>query len=438
MFRSQIKDSHGATYKVYIACLILGFALLGILAVTHSAIATLCYLLLVLSSLNYWIGRDVLYPAFVFCVIWLVAATLFLLCPVEIDPLSRNACGLLAFGALCFSFGSVIGNRPLVNGQRPWFAESATNPQPRRLLLLYSCLTVPLFVHDTIRLAGGFSFSQQFIISARDALLASSSPGESLYSNKVVSTAPMISILCAWIFLMEDRSRLIKGIAVAIVFVMCILSTGRSMLLQFIVGWVVIAFCRSRNRSLAAMRRKGAAVGISAVVLLTLITLVTKHETQGQDALQAAGTLTVEYIAGPIAAFDYGVHNVKKMDQRNDPHGPFVEVPFATNVYTFYQNYYIRAGGFGCFLLALLIGVVHGRVFYACTHGNRFALFIMAYLDYALVLSIFTDAYSLLLRHVEVIGYAVLYFGILRKLPRVRFADWGSTQTDHFVAQRAR
>ena len=406
-----------------IAVLAYGFAATACacIAFVISPIAVLCYFLSLLTVINYWMSRDVLYPAFVFCAIWLIAATVYLLCPFEIDPLTWTSCAFFAFGALCFSLGCILGDRALITNRNSWFTQKTTNSLPRRLLLIYSCLTLPLFLRDTIRLAGGFSFSPQFIISVRDAIMTTTSRGETLFSSKLVSTAPMVSILCAWLFLMEDKSRILKGIAVAIVFMMCLLSTGRSMFLQFFVGWFVIAFLRAQDRSFAAMKKKGLVVIMSVVAFLTVMTLITKHATQGDNAIQVAGTMTVEYIAGPLAAFNYEIYHVSEMSQYEGEiaHGSVASVPFPVNVYTLYQNYYMAWGAIGCFLVVLVVGFVHGRLFYASIHGNRVAVFFMVYLYYAIALSIFTDAYSNAVRHVEVIGYAICYFWLLRKLPQV-------------------
>ncbi|HWE86991.1 MAG TPA: O-antigen polymerase [Terracidiphilus sp.] len=367
-----------------------------------------------------------LHPAFLFCGLWCSVAVLYLFCPVTIDSLSWSACALCAGGAFCFSLGCVLGNRGVVRNRALWFVHRTTNPQPRRILLVYSLFTLPLFVRDTARMAGGFAFSAQFIISARDALIAAP-PGQTAYSNMMVSTAPMISILCAWLFLMEEDSRVLKSVAVVQVLIMCLLSTGRNMLLQFLVGWAVIAFLRVPNRNILAIKGRGVAIVLGVVTLLTVITLVTKRETQGGDAVQVAGDLTVEYIAGPLAALSFGMDHVGNMTQGTDPHGPVVNVPFPTNVYTFYQNYYIVSGVTGCLLVAFLIGAVNGGIFHAAICGNRVAAFFMAYIYYALALSIFSDAYGLVLRHVEVIAYAALYFGVLRWLPPVLLRESGAT-----------
>jgi oligosaccharide repeat unit polymerase len=411
----------GRPINYSITVLVYGFAVpaCACIAFAISPIAVMCYLLSLLTVINYRMSRDVLYPAFVFCAIWLIAATVYLLCPFEIDPLTWTTCAFFVFGALCFSLGCILGDRALITNRNRWFIQETTNSLPRRLLLIYSCLTLPLFVRDTIRLAGGFSFSPQFIISARDAIIATNISGEARYSSMLVSTAPMVSILCAWLLLIEDKSRILKGIAVTVVFIMCLLSTGRNMFLQFLIGWIVIVFLRAQDRSFAAMKKKGLVVLISVVALLSVLSLITKQATQGDNALQVTGTMTVEYIAGPLAAFNFEMNHFSEMYQGDDQSKSFVRVPFPTNVFTFYQDYYTNWGASGCFLALLVVGFVHGRLFYTSIHGNRVAVLFMIYLYYALALSIFSDAYSLASRHVEVIGYAVFYFWVLRNIPRV-------------------
>ena len=417
MFRPGSKEKRARTDVFAQALLVCALLSLGTIAAIQSPIAALFTILLFLLVVNYWLSRDVLYPAFVFCSIWLIATGVHIVSPIVIDPPSWSAVAIFVGGAGAFTIGCAVGNRPLIRNQASWVAQTI-NPQPRRLLLLYSILTLPLFFLDTVRLAGGFSLSSQFMISARDALIDAPA-NQPPYSNKIISSAPIVSILCAWLFLMEEESRIFKSIAVILALSMCVLGTGRNMLLQFLVGWLVIAFFRSPNRSLGFVKGKAIALVLVVVALLMSVSLITKRETQDADALRAARDIAITDIAESIPAFSYGMTHPDVLRQGDSAHGTFVSVPLPTNVYTFYQNVYLRSGALGCLSMSFLVGLAHGVLFSAARRGNRVALFCLAYLFYALALSIFTDAYGLILRHVEVIAYAICYFGFLRQLPRM-------------------
>jgi oligosaccharide repeat unit polymerase len=381
-----------------------------------SPLAVLTIILLMLTILNYWISKDVLYPGFLFCLIWLSAASGYLLYPGEINPLGWRAAGTFIAGAMFLSIGCILGNRPLFRRSIPDFhAIRSTSATFGLLLLAYVAIICPFFFLDTVRLAGGFEWSPLFFIRARDAIVevhrASDTPA---YSNRILSTAPMTAILATWILMLGNHSRLTKVTCTAIALFMSILTTGRTGLLQLLCGCAVIILLRMRDRSFTAMRRTIALLAGGTLVLLTCITLLTKRETQGNDMMAAASTMTMSYIAGPLAAFDFGIHHFEQSQHLDS----FVSVPFYTNVYTAYRTYYLLLGNL-CSVPFLLFGAVHGFLYNGAVRGRKIAQFLMAYLYYALILSPFADAYGLALRHVEVMGIAIACFIIAPKFSRL-------------------
>ncbi len=402
---------------IQLSLLIVASAVWIPLSRTPANAALVCALTL-LAMVNYALKADILYPAFVFCVVWDLAATVSVVSPVDIDPLSWRAFTIFAGGALCLSLGCALGDRALNKYGRAAFTSETRNSQPRRILLLYSLVMLLLFARDTARLGGGFSFSPQFFIAARDAIVDAATYGESVYSSRILSTAPMISILTAWIMLMEEPRKSLKAVAVVIAVIMGILSTGRVMLLQFFCGWMVIKLLKRPDRSLHAMGPIAISLTLALLVVMTGLTLLTKRDTQTDDALRVATNLTAVYLSGPLAAFDYGTFHPAEV-QSTSVIEPIVLVPLPVNVYTMYKPYYLRFGMAGCFLVMLLAGLIHGGLFHASSENNHVAAFFMAYLYFALTISLLSDTYGLWVRHLEVVIFAVLYFGFIRKAPHI-------------------
>jgi len=388
--------------------------LAGLLACasTISPLAALSTTLLILTVLNYWFTRDVLYPGFLFCLVWLAATVGYLLFPGLIAPLGWRAAIIFASGATLMSLGCILGNRPLFKRSVTEVSPQLTpNPLSGRLLLIYVAIICPFFFLDTVRLAGGFEWSPMFFIRARDAIVAVHRASDApAYSNRILSTAPMTSILTVWILMLGHHSRRAIYCSVAIASFMCILTTGRTGTLQLLCGCAVIVALKRQDRSVAAMRTKLVLIATGVLLLFTATTLLTKRETQGDDMLAAASTMTMSYIAGPLAAFDFGIHHFEESEHLD----AFVGVPFYTNVYTAYRTYYLLVRDL-CSIPFLLFGAVHGILYHAAVRGRRIASFLMAYLYYALVLSPFADAYGLAIRHLQVLGIAVICFWLMPK-----------------------
>ena len=156
--------------------------------------------------------------------------------------------------------------------------------------------------------------------------------------------------------------------------------------------------------------------GIGVFLLMFLLSLLLKKETQGDDGLQVASTMAATYIAGPLAGFNYQVTHPSLFS--NEPwntftqilsplvkgglininlpaaNEEFVPIPFLFNVFTIYKPYYHDLGQIGCMVALMLIGLVYGAIFYASIRGNRLAIFIFAIGSEEVVMSIFHDSYS--------------------------------------------
>lgn len=399
-----------------------------------------CFGLLVV--LNYWAGRcNVLYPPFVFCAVWCVATSVYLNCPVAIDELDYKTIGILVGGAACLSIGALIGRIAFSTSAPVWFSQRVRNTQWGELLLLYCLFMVPIFFYETLRLVGHFNFSPEFLIAVKAHVVDSLSEGDALYGNKLVRSAPMVSILTAWLFVVEARKKLLVIVAITISIIFCVLTAGRSGFLMLICGIFVLVIFRRPNRTFSAVFRRIAVISTLGVVVMTLFTLLVKQETQTEDGLKVASTMTAVYIAGPLAGFNYRVLHPGEFE--GQPHSTFaavllpltgtglfhlrpmpvfedfVQVPFPINVFTFYKPYYQDFGVAGCLVLPFAIGFLSSFVFEASMRGNQVALFLLCVNIYIFAYSTFTTLNQFAL-YAYTAAYAVSYFGLLSRLPIVR------------------
>jgi oligosaccharide repeat unit polymerase len=425
--------------------IVIGWAFCRVLA----GAAPLCsfFLLLVLTLftyLNYRHAHDVLYPAFVMSAIWWFAIAAYVFCPLQLDPLSWATALVFAAGAASFSVGCLIGNTPIFGGAKR-VSQVPGNPQVRALLVLYSALTVPWFLYDTARIAGtSFSLSSTFFIEARVAVVNSLRDDVVPYSNKLVSSAPLIAILTAFVLLMEEKRTWVKGVAIGVALLLALLTTGRVALLQLFAGGLALSLLRIPDRSLAAVSKKLIVSALIGLGLLVAVTFITKAETQTEDgrSAQIVTDMTFAYIAGPLAAFDYAVrHPGVFANEINNTFAstlgpisaisgahfkvppmvePWVYVPVPLNVYTAYKPYYVDFGLLGCVVAFALFGYIHGALFRKALMGSPFARFLFAGLFFAIIFMPFTDSYSNVFRYVYLIGYGVFYFILLKQMPSLR------------------
>lgn len=415
---------------------------------SSAGVMLLC--LLGLSCANYAIGnRDVLYPAFTFTAIWAAVTAVYIFCPFDIRPIGWKTVGILVGGVASFSIGCLLGNRRLfrmgnADGTNE-LLDSRDNPQARLLLLGYTVLTVPIVIFDIQQIVGEpISLSPAFFIRLRTTImyLYFSDPGTSPYGgwlmNRLVTTSFIISVLTFLLFVMEEKRKWANLICASCLIVLSLLFTGRTFLMQAFCGSLCLVLLRKKNRNFTKIALPIGLAGFGLILLMTAITLLTKAETQGSNGLQVATNMTFEYIAGPIAGFDYAVnHPAEFQDQpatvfegiltplsrleliRYKPPSAsddFVFVPFPTNVYTCFKPYYEDFGMAGCFLAFAIFGLIEGGLFHAAVRGGHIAAFVLAYLSDPLMFSTFDDHYRFIMGYIYLGLYILVYFYLLKRV----------------------
>ncbi len=197
-------------------------------------------------------------------------------------------------------------------------------------------------------------------------------------------------------------------------------------------------------RTILAMGRRVLIVGLVILFALSLPTLLTKAEARepdpaGRSGFEVAATMTLGYIAGPIAGFNYILATPGVLrDQPNNTFAdllshlrqiglaytpppnfdPFLPVPFLINAFTAYKAFYVDFGAFGCLIALFIAGVPCGSVFAAALRGNLFAKFAFCYVGFALAFSPFQNSFILFNRYTYVALFGIAYFVIIPRCPR--------------------
>ena len=424
----------------------------------------LCFLLLVV--FNYYCGRkNLVYPPFLFSVLWLGAFVLYTFSPILIDSIQVETILVFFYGALGFSFGGCFAlsffGKEKPRGQKANASIHFAGLLGKHLLLLLLVVLLPLYFWQ-IRQFSEAGDMGSFFQSARAAMIQSALETGSVHGNLLFNNLPIFAVYTSFLFLLEKQATkkdvLWYCLSVGIVLAYCVLSTGRVELMAFFTGSIaiyVIKEYRSRARAAApraATRRaapqrrtilRNALLSVAAMLIVIVgLTFLNKDTGQSQfygnrtGAWDIAQFQLVSYIIGPMAAFDDVVKNVEQYEGANHTFSPllkvvaavsgteyvpppsntFIQVPFYTNVYTLYRFYYVDFGFAGTILVLVFWGITQTFLFEKARRGNEFYLFLYVVSLYPLATSTFDDQYSLFFMWVKAIFFGILYFKFLRRV----------------------
>jgi oligosaccharide repeat unit polymerase len=436
--------SSPAFAHVIIGCVLLLAAVLWSSLSACPPAVTMLFFLLVLVLFNYKISeKDILYPPFLFCSAWFAVTIVYVFSPIKIDNIEWKTMAIFTGGAAFFSFGSLITNLSAGGQRKTSLSMNAGNRTGILILAAYCVLILPFFILDTIRIAGSFNLSAQFFGSIRSVLIDPEVTNP--YSNKLISSAPFIAILTSWLLILERERKAIVFGAGCSATIMCLLLGARGRLLQLICGWIVLLIFRHADRSLKNIGSRFAVVGIAVIGFMTLLTFILKSETQAGEGMNIAANMTVSYIAGPLAGFNYqvehpslfrdqpqntfviisdlltksGLANVKSLKIKDED---VIYIPFPFNVFTIYKPYYHDYGALGCMVALTVLGACYGALFRSARKGNPLSMFMLAGLTQSLIMSVYHDEYSnQLLPILYMALFGLFYLRFLRRLPGLVF-----------------
>jgi oligosaccharide repeat unit polymerase len=415
---------------------------------TSLDLALIFFLLLVV--LNYLAKRSVLYPPFIFCALWLFDLVVIRLGLIELDPLHGNTLAIVAAGAASFSVGGLLAGlapRELLRIHLFPLKPARTPDFFRNTLMIILLCGLPVMFYETWQLSNSQGGGIQILMQARLALIESIQ-NEEMSQMRVVGYSTLITSLAALLFATGKKDRQFWVVAV-VAFIICILGTGRAALLSLISGLSATRLLQTNQESLrGAMRFLRWPI---AFFFALCIGLIFTNKTPNYAASISGGTTGVvtfsvlSYIVGPLAAFDKVVQSpadfmstgnytfyfflhmagrLHLMDYtKPQVIAPVAFVPFATNVYTVYEHYFLELGIIGTLVLLLFIGLLHSLLYLKARQGGSFSIYLFAYSIYPVLMVFFVDCYNNIPGYLFAIAFGVLYFSIgsapLRLLPAI-------------------
>lgn len=389
--------------------------------------------LLLLTLLNYFVRRSVLYPPFIFCAMWLLVIGVDCLHLIKVDAVHANTLVIVAAGATAFSIGGWIAGltpRELLRIHLFPPTPPSSSQFVRNLLLILLLCGLPVMFYQILQLSKGAS-GFAVLMRAREAQVEAAQNGEPVHSL-VLDYFVMIATMTSLLFATEKRDRHF-WIVTAIAFVGCVLSTGRTSLLLLIAGLSAIHLLQKRQESFfAALRllRWPMIIFVSLYIGLIFADKNTKGMTGGTSGIVTYFVLS--YIVGPLSAFDAVVQNPAYFETGTSHTfefplkiasalhlttytappklDSFVMVPFPTNVYTVFKFYFLDLGAVTTVALLLFIGFFHSLLYLKARQGGRFSTFLFAFSLYSVLMVIFDDAYYTTGLFLRVFVFGLLYF----------------------------
>ena len=268
-------------------------------------------LILALTNLNYYIGRrNVLYPAFLISLVWLAVSCLLMVPLMELDRIGTDTLAIFFSALLAFSGGCA-----LLRGYAPPLVRKPAQPSAiSRKMLFFVCLAIlPAFYLQVGRLSGAGGLDG-FLASARIAMVEALTYGEAVYSNPIYNIVPVLAVFVAFIFMIEtkngreDRLWLFASILVALAF--CILTTGRTLILELMLGLGGIYILKSGRTSMSKAWRIVRWPLMAFVILFSLLAPLTKRVAQqAGGASEAIVNYAFGYAVIPLGGFNYVLHH---------------------------------------------------------------------------------------------------------------------------------
>jgi oligosaccharide repeat unit polymerase len=388
---------------------------------------------LLLTVLNYRAHRSVLYPPFIFCAMWLLDLLVFRLGLIEINPLHGNTLAIVAAGAASFSIGGFLAGlapRALLRTHLCLFSPKPQKVSESFRTILMICLLcgLPVMSYQTLKLSqsqgGGFSLMQ-----ARVATIEAYQNGDASGSFSDVFTR--IALVTPFLFAIEKKDRKFWVVTVG-AFIVCILSTGRGILLSLISGLSAIYILQTKQESLrGAMRFLRWPMALFATLWIGLIFTNKDTEEMTGGVAGIATSFVLSYIAGPLAAFDgvvqrpadyimtashlfqFPLRLAAALHLITDYARPplidsFVQVPFPMNVYTVFKFSFLELGIIGTIVLMLFVGLLHSLLYLKARQGGSFFIYLFAFSIYSVLMVIFDDCYLDVGSYLRVIAFGLL------------------------------
>ena len=407
---------------------------------------------LLLTILNYWMHRSVLYPPFIFCTMWLLDLAVFRSGLIEVDPVHANTLAIVGAGAVSFSAGGLLAGLVPRELLRIHFFSPKPEKSPvflRNMIIIALLCGLPVLFYQTWQLSRSVGGDINIFAKAGIASVEARQSGEPITSFSD-HFRPLAIVACL-LFATEKRDRQFRIMTVVALIYACF-GGGRGGILILISGLSAIHLLQTKQECMKrAMRFLRWPITIFFVLFIGMNFILKSSEgmTQQIATRGAVGLSTyfvLSYIVGPLAAFDKVVQNpadfitatnhtfyfplhiaaMLHLAKYNPPptFDSWVYVPYPMNVYTIFKFYYLELGIFGTLALLFVVGILHSLIYLKAKQGGRLSTYLFAYSLITVITVVSDDGYYYVGEILRVFAVGLLYILVgsmrLRLLPTIK------------------
>jgi len=285
-------------------------------------------------------------------------------------------------------------------------------------------------VKSAIALAGGISgVNGLFFAAARQAMVENANAGRD--SFQVSNYFGTWTIFAAALFLSDSLDHL-AWMAAGLAFVSCLLSGGRTGLLSLFSAVICIVLIKKHCERFGKALRFARWPIIAFVLLFGGMVFLNKNINSGSGSIIGlAGRFVVEYIVGGVTALDrvlthlgdyrgasnhtleffLRIASALKIISYSPPPtlDEWINVPFPTNVYTYYRYIVTDFGIPIAIVLTGLVGFLHSLLFRKAHTGSVIGLYLFSLTMFSVLMVIFDDAYWRFGNYLAAFTFAALY-----------------------------
>lgn len=378
--------------------------------------------LIILVIVNWLFTKNWLYPAFIQSSLWLFVVTSVNLLKNKYGELDDTTYMIILIGTIAFSFGNFL----IAYRKKKLFTHVRVIGIPKEsiviVLIVLSSFIFPLFIYRAISLykqVGGSGFFLKDLRFALTSDMASETGryGILAYAVNLSNLTAASAVLRANYSHSKKSDRFRAWFACLLALGYAILSTGRTFILFFLAAAFgpIVAL---RKIHLSKIFVFGVIPFFSIYIAYSF--LFAKGIANPKDIFdlfsQAFETIT-QYFVGGIYGFDqiirgnlviesnFGEYVFRFFYSILEKFGynikaqaliqPFIRYPFRTNIFTFYQPYYLDFDIFGTLIFQFLLGLLYGYFYrkITCRSVKTFDLCLYGLLFYPLIMQFFQDQY---------------------------------------------
>ena len=377
-------------------------------------------IILLIVLYNYNLNRSFGYPPLLYAIIWFVSIFFHFLAfrfkLIDIYELSPTSLSVFTLGVIVFSIGGVFAKLKFGNSKS---FENSTSPHGTnkisRNIFIISVLFLPFNAYESYQLANEYIIIDNLYMGLRIAYAEGQDVG---FSKFGIIFSYVNFFIQLYLFYFKKGNKLSLYASFILSFCYCALSTGRTffIILICIIFGVMIIFNR--------LKIKYILIGIISFLIIFIqvgISLLKggSAESSLSENVSSISENIMAYFIGSLSAFDtfinsnytitygensfrfiyaflnkIGVTDIKLVKLENE----FVSIPFETNVFTIYKNYFYDFGLIFMILVILIVSFIHTYYYYKAVNEKSFvSTFIYSILLYPLIMSFFQEQYLSLL-----------------------------------------